>query len=81
MYDVTFGRFHATILGSGISLGITHSVYVLVALGIRHAMRMGHIVICGVSYFSTLSHNRKILGKRNVIQRKKCVLIFSTNFV
>ena len=33
---------------SGKAVNITYSDCVFLALGIRHAMRMGHIVICGV---------------------------------
>ena len=33
---------------SGKAIGITYSEFVFVALGIRHALRMRHIVICGL---------------------------------
>ena len=54
-----------------------------IALGIQHAMRMCHIVICGLSgptmFFSTLfhkSHDFRVGG--NVPGYKMCVLIFSS---
>jgi hypothetical protein len=58
---------------------------VLVALLIQHAMRMRHIVTSFVAplappRFSALSHKRYDFRK-NVIEHKMCVLIFSTIFV
>jgi len=57
-------------------------VCILVALGIQRAMRMRHIVVCGVpraTIFSTLSHKRHYCLKK-VTKLEICVLIFSTTF-
>jgi len=67
---------------SGKAIRITHSESVFVALGIKHAMRMSHIIlspmVCpAVQYFPTLSHTRHDFRKA-VIERKMCVLISST---
>ena len=55
--------------GTGKAISTTYSQCAFVALGIQHAMRMHHIVICGqhnCTVFSTLSHKPQDL-KKNVI--------------
>jgi hypothetical protein len=49
-------------------IGITYSECVFVALGMQYAMRMHHIVTCGLSgstVFSTLSHKGTVFEKKN----------------
>jgi len=49
MYDVILRCVRAKHCCSGKTISITYCECVSVALGIRHAMRMHHIVICGLS--------------------------------
>ena len=63
-------------------ISITHSEYVFVARGIQHAMRMRHIVICGLSgstIFFNINSNMGWFSK--VIEHKTRVLIFSAAFI
>ena len=66
----------------GKAISIAHSQFVFVALVVQHAMRMRHIVICGLPrstiFFPHYLINGKIFGKK-VIEHKIRVLIFSTN--
>jgi len=67
----------------GKSLSIAYSECVFVALVIRHAMRMRHIVICGVSGCTIFSHfisSKGAILKKEVMEHKMCVLIFYTTF-
>jgi hypothetical protein len=63
-----------------------YSECVLLALSIKYAMRMRHIIchpwpVRLYNIFSTLSHKRHDFRKKNVVEHKMCVLIFCTPFV
>ena len=69
--------------GIGRAISITYSEFVLITLGIQHAMRMRDIILSSVAcpvvhYFSTLSHTRHGFEKKKVIEHTVCVSIFCT---
>jgi hypothetical protein len=70
---------------SGKAVSIKHYECVAIALVIKHAMRMRHIILHVASvvrpYFSTLCHKRNEFRKKKITEHKMCFFIFSTTRV
>ena len=55
-YNVTLRRVHATVFAVEKAINITYSECMFITLGSQHAMRVRHIVICGLSGCTVFSH-------------------------
>jgi hypothetical protein len=85
-YGVTLRRVRAIIVAVEKAISITYSAFVFVVLGIRHVMRMCHIVICGLpgstvffyitSQYGTIFERKKVT-ERNVFSLQICAKYFS----
>ena len=72
-------RVHATIFCSGKAISIAYLKCLFVALNIHHAIRMRHIVICGLSGYFLRYHKRHDF--RKIIEDKNVYFDFLYNFV
>jgi len=73
-YNLIFRRVCANVVAME-NKYLTGSEFLLVALGILHAMRMRHIIICvllGSTKFFTLSHERHNIRKKKTLLVSAC---------
>ena len=56
MYNITLKCVRATTVAVEKTISNTQPVCVFVALGMQHAMRMHHIVICGLPHSTVFFH-------------------------
>ena len=66
----------------GKAISVTYSECATVVSFIQQTTRLRHIVLSSVTclaptYFSTFSHKRLDFQKKNPVENKECVLIFS----
>jgi len=82
-YNVTLRRVRAAIVAVGKQILQLHILSVSVARVIQHAMRMRHIVICGLSVYTTFFSDYFINGTifEKKTEHKFCVLISSTTII
>jgi len=76
MYNVTLRRVRATVDVVG-KQWVLHNLSLFVVLVIWHAMRMRHIVVCGLprsEILSTLSRKNGTIFEKTVTEHKMCVL-------
>ena len=61
-----------------IVISITYTEFVFVALGIQHAMRMGHVAICGLPRSTEFFHiiSKRHDFKKNSVTEHKNVFSF-----
>jgi hypothetical protein len=71
--------------GKEVSLPITYSECVPVALVLQHELRIHYYFVCGLVWlYHIFPHyfiQIRIFEKKKLFERKLCVLILSTNFV
>jgi len=84
-YSLTLAR-SITHCRRGNAISIIYCEWVFIALGIQHAIRTHHIVICGLpgsTTFSTLSHKRPDFreGRGGLLNQKKLCFFSSTTFI
>ena len=67
-----------------VAVSVTSPGSVYLALGMKHALRMGHISICSLYgctiFFDVILQTARFSEKEKVTEHKMCVLIFSKDF-
>ena len=82
MYNITLRHIRATITAVEKATSITYSECVFVVLGIQHAMRMRHTVICGLSGSTIFLHIISLMAWLKKNNKKKIyIYIYRTQNV